>query len=206
MARGEAPTGDGRVDRTVHPWARRADAAVDYARHGWKLLPGAIWDGRHYTRGHHTRVVSDLEPVLPVERATSDLYRVSRWWRTAPWSVLAVTGEKFDVITAPTTVAMAATHTMPWRHNPCPVAVSPSVVRFFVAPGAALRPDLATVPGVEVLPAGSLVPLPPTPVRCGVVTWWVSPSSLGWRLGSSLAVQAALVAVTQWPTTSPSRG
>ncbi|AHH93633.1 hypothetical protein GCM10010174_30230 [Kutzneria viridogrisea] len=168
---------------------RRAhDAACDYAHlAGWRLVPGATWDGARYTRGHAALPATELEPLF--SKPTNNFRRVNAWWNVAPYAVLAPTGEQFDVISAPLVLGVAATRTGPLLRSIAPVSLSPERMRFLVTPGVPLHPEL---PGVELISTGSFTPLPPTRVPGGALTWWISPKWTDWRPGDPLAVQAAL--------------
>jgi hypothetical protein len=167
---------------------RLQQAACDYTHlAGWQIVPGSVWTGSEYTRGHTDRAAGEFEPVFP--RPTRDVRRVHSLWKIAPYSVLTPTGAMFDVVSVPLVLGVAATRTGPFRRSLAPASLSPDRVRFLVLPGHPLAPDL---PGAELCTAGEVVPLPPSPVRGGALTWWVSPVATDWVPGDPLAVQAAL--------------
>jgi hypothetical protein len=167
---------------------RLQEAACDYAHlAGWQIVPGSTWTGAEYTRGHTNRIAGEFEPVFP--RPTRDVRRLHSLWKIAPYSVLTPTGRAFDVISVPLVLGVAATRTAPFRRSIAPASLSPDRIRFLVRPGLPLAPDL---PGVELCAAGECVPLPPSPVRGGALTWWISPVATDWLPGDPLAVQAAL--------------
>jgi hypothetical protein len=167
---------------------RLQQAACDYAHlAGWQIAPGSVWTGSGYTRGHTDRAAGEFEPVFP--RPTRDVRRVHSLWKIAPYSVLTPAGTAFDVVSVPLVLGVAATRTGPFRRSLAPASLSPDRVRFLVLPGFPLAPDL---PGAELCTGGEFVPLPPSPVRGGAVTWWVSPLATDWVPGDPLAVQAAL--------------
>lgn len=160
--------------------------------HGWGVLPGPTCDGLRYTTGHCERPVDGLVPVLPSARTVRNAREVWSWWKLAPYAILARAGEAFDVIAAPTALAIEAS-CHPWFPlDGCPVAMAPDGVRFLVRLGTALRPELGAH-RVSVAEPRRVVPLPPTRVIAGHVTWWVHPEDVGWRLGDPDAVQAALL-------------
>jgi hypothetical protein len=168
-------------------------AACDYVHLArWRVVPGSVWDGSRYTRGHADIPADEFDPVF--SRPSNDFRRVHSWWKIAPYSVLAVTGESFDVISAPLVIGVAATRTAPFRRTIAPASLSPDRIRFLVAPGVPLSPDLK---GTELITGGALVPMPPTRVRDGALTWWVEPKWTDWEPGDSLAVQAALWAAAE---------
>ena len=167
---------------------RLQQAACDYAHlAGWQIVPGSVWNGAQYTRGHTDRIAGEFEPVFP--RPSRDVRRAHSLWKIAPYSVLAPTGRAFDVISVPLVLGVAATRTAPFRRRIAPTSLSPDRIRFLVLPGVPLASDL---PGAELCTDGECVPLPPSPVRDGALTWWISPVATDWLAGDSLAVQAAL--------------
>ena len=171
---------------------RLQTAAMEYVMHGWSVLPGPACDGLRYTAGHCERPVEGLVPVLPSARTVRQPREVWTWWNLAPYGILARAGEAFDVVTAPTALAIEAS-AHPWFPlNGCPVAMAPDGARFLVRPGAKLRPELVAH-RVSVAEPSALLPLPPTRVLAGSVTWWIRPADVGWRLGDPDAVQAALL-------------
>jgi hypothetical protein len=167
---------------------RLQEAACDYAHlAGWQIVPGSVWTGTEYTRGHTDRIAGEFEPVFP--RPTRDVRRVHSLWKIAPYSVLTPTGVAFDVISVPLVLGVAATRTAPFRRSIAPASLSPDRIRFLVRPGVPIASDL---PGAELCTAGECIPLPPSPVRGGALTWWISPVATDWLPGDPLAVQAAL--------------
>ena len=185
------------VARTVHRglgderWERLRAAALEYVVRGWGVLPGPVCDGLRYSAGHCERPVEGLLPVLPPARTLRNAREVWAWWKVAPYGILARAGEAFDVICAPTALAVEASG-HPWFPlNGCPVAMAPDGARFLVRTGAIVRLGLAAV-RVRVAEPGEIVALPPTRVIAGAVTWWVRPEDTGWRLGDPEMVQAVL--------------
>jgi len=171
---------------------RLQTAAMDYVMHRWGVLPGPACDGVRYMKGHSAEPVAGLVPVLPGARTLRNAREVFSWWKLAPYGILARAGESFDVITAPTALAVEASR-HPWFPlNGCPVAMAPDGTRFLVHTGARLRPELAAY-GVELAAPGTVVALPPTRVLAGVVTWWIRPTDTKYQLGDPDAVQAALL-------------
>lgn len=98
------------------------------------------------------------------------------------------------MIEAPAWLAMLATARPEFRRRMCPVSLAPTGARLIVEPGATLRGELAAVRGVAVAEPGVYVPLPPTRVLAGHVTWCVTPAHVAWRLGDGETVQDALLA------------
>lgn len=163
--------------------------------HGWPVAPGPACDGLAYTRGHTRERVPTLEPVLRSSRTVRDVRVVRSWWTLAEYAVLARAGEAFDVIEAPTWLAVMATGRPEFREHLCPVSLTPAGVRVLVEPGAVLRDELADARGVQVTETGTWVPMPPSRMVPGAVSWWIRPEQVAWRLGDAEAVQNALAAV-----------
>lgn len=187
-----------------HPWppARqipsRTDAQpakVQSTEHGWPVAPGPACDGLAYTRGHTRERLLTLEPVLRSSRTARDVRVVRSWWTLAEYTILACAGEAFDVIEAPTWLAVMATGRPEFRERLCPVSLTPAGVRMLVEPGAVLRDDLADVRGVQITEAGSWVPMPPSRMLPGSASWWIRPEQVAWRVGDADSVQHALAAV-----------
>ena len=170
----------------------RGWAAVEYAALGWRVLPGAVWDGTRYIRGHVPTPTGELEPVLPVERASAEPNRVWRWWRRAPYSVLVVVGDPVAAVRVPIAPARRLTAEAGWRG---PIVLAPEGAVCLVRPERWALARLPSLPGVAVLPAGALLPLPPTRIRGGAVTWQVSPSQAGGQPGDPVALLRALRAL-----------
>lgn len=180
--------------------ARLRDAAIDYVAHGWGVIPGSACDGLTYTKGHTREEVGTLGPVLPSSRTLREAHAVWSRWHLAPYGILGRTGEVFDVIEAPTWLAVRATGRAELGHRMGPVSLAPTGARFLVEPGATLRGDLAAVRGVGIAEPGTLVPLPPTRVLHGQLTWWITPEQTRWGLGDSHTVYAALRAALAEPS------
>jgi hypothetical protein len=159
------------------------------------VLPGSVWDGRRYTRGHAPIPTTGLEPVGPSVCGGRNGRLVWSWWGRAPYSVLTRSGQQFDVITAPTCLPIFATGWQQFPGDLCPVLESPRGMRLFIRRGARLHQDLARVRGLELAAPGTLIPLPPTRLPAGLVTWRIPPASVGWTPGNPEAVQEALATV-----------
>jgi hypothetical protein len=174
---------------------RLQEAAVEYVMHGWGVVPGSACDGLAYTKGHTRERMPTFGSAHPSGRTVRSPKTASSWWALAPYGIGARAGEDFDVIECPTWLAVLATGRPEFRGHLCPVSLSPAGVRVLVACGARLRGELASVRGVRVAESGRLVPMPPTRILGGLVTWWTTPSQVNWRIGDPDVVQAAILAV-----------
>jgi hypothetical protein len=135
--------------------------------------------------------------------ASSESSDVDGWWGNAPYSVLLATGGTFDVIDVPSHVGTAALR----RIRTAPVAVNPDGRwMFLVAPGAALRPELARQHDVVLHGRGSWIPAPPTRTPGGRIRWQVHPAEVGWRMPDSRALQQILALPGRRPATFASTG
>ncbi|GAA1768339.1 bifunctional DNA primase/polymerase [Luedemannella helvata] len=166
-------------------------AALRYADHEWPVLPGAFLDRGRYSCGPMCPTVACHPAVNGTPGEVSyERDELEQWWSAAAFSVLFATGTAFDVIEVPAALGAAARDAAP----PGPVAVNPNGHwMFFVAPGDALRPELAKRLDMVLHGSGSWVPAPPTYTPLGRVHWEVSPESVGWRLPWTYAVQHAIV-------------
>lgn len=171
-------------------WAALHEAAFDYASLGeWRILPGTVWNGERYIRGLSDKPAGELEPLWAPSRATRNARKIYAWWSWAPFSILALTGEVFDLLDVPNPLADQALRA--GLAEPTPVSRGPDGMRFVLAPGCALPADLEAL-GVRRVPPDSLVPMPPTPIRGGELTWCVSPDDTRWRWPAADSVFAAL--------------
>jgi hypothetical protein len=168
-------------------------AALSFVEQGWPVVPGPLCDGLRYIGAGSARGVRATAPVVPAEGGSLDVRVVEHWWAERPYTVLAPLGVAFDVLCAPTLLATVATGLPMFRDNLCPVAMSPQGARFFVKPGGVLSPDLAGVRGVEILRRGAFLPLPPSRVVGGSMSWWITPAAAA-GIGDAETVQAALLA------------
>ncbi|WP_025360181.1 bifunctional DNA primase/polymerase [Kutzneria albida] len=169
-------------------------AALDYAAHGWPVVPAAHFDGRRYVCVQVDCEEDGPHPVwrLWQDRASTDPATVSSWYRLFSFAVALATGVVFDVLELPESAAIRvqaalteAGHTTPvavWRERECRL--------FWTRPG--LDPAAVTVPGARVRGAGNWVPAPPTPTRRGAVQWAVSPEQAEWQPVEPAALIAAL--------------
>lgn len=166
-------------------------AALRYADRDWPVLPGAFLDRGRYSCGPMCPTVA-CHPAVEGQPGDARYERdeLEQWWAAAAFSVLFVTGAAFDVIEVPAALGAAALPAAP----PGPVAVNPNGHwMFFVAPGDALRPELASRVDMVLHGAGSWVPAPPTYTPLGRVRWEVAPEAVEWRLPWTYAVQNAIV-------------
>ena len=170
---------------------RLRSGAVNYAGHGWDVLPGAYLVGGRFCCGTGCRTVG-CHPARP---GRGDLVshvpeEVGSWWGQRPFSVLLPTGLTFDVLEVSACPGAAIASASAGG----PVAVTPTGHwMILVQPGSTLRPELAGRTDVVLHGLGSWVPAPPTREPAGRVRWAVSPAQAQWRLPDSYQVQAALV-------------
>ena len=170
---------------------RLRHAALAYARHGWRVVPGARLCGERFSCGPNCRTVG-CHPLLRrwEQFATTDSTMIVAQWRSSPHSVLLATGEAFDVVDVPAHIGAAAGDQVPG-----PVAVTPlGRWMFLVRAGGDLCSELARQYDVVLHGSGSWIPAPPVLMPEGRVRWAVAPHETDWRLPSIGSVQAALVA------------
>ncbi|MDV6014016.1 hypothetical protein [Haloechinothrix sp. LS1_15] len=160
--------------------ARLREAAVDYAAHGWGVIPGAACDGLRYLRGHTGDPAPGLVPVLRGARTLRDPRRVWHWWSLAPYSILARAGEQLTVLYLPVWLATATLTHASDRGPVCPVMLGPHGAALVITPGIA---PPAGIPDLAVAQPGELIPLPPTRTLAGTLTWHIHPNQTGWQPG-----------------------
>lgn len=187
-------------------------AAREYAAAGWPVAPGAWWDDAEsryrcaqpgcVTQGLHP-TVPDVDSVLRrcmvnVGRAAvTDPGLVACRWDRRPFAVLMPTGQVADVLELAPSIAPRVVAASP----PGPVAALPDGrVLLFTEVGTAPDPELVGH-GALHHSHGSWVPLPPSRLATGRVTWLRSPRVAGWRLPAlrdlGVALQAALTTVSR---------
>jgi hypothetical protein len=185
--------------RDRYQQTRLRRAAVRYARHGWEVVPGAVYSAGRYRceSGCPTLAChpdwTDWEPT-----ATTDPEWVAALWAFRPRAVLLATGGVFDVLEVPAFLGAGAARG-PGRG---PVAVTGSGRwMFLVRPAGTLRPELAVRPDVVLHGLGSWVPAPPTWTGGTRVRWLVDPEEVRWELPDAAAVQLKLTRVLPAPRT-----
>ena len=150
---------------------RIGDAALGYAWHGWPIAPGA-----HPTPCQNGGWPVPLAAALPYQgpMSTND---VARCWHHHPHAVLLATGLSIDVLAVRAPLASQLLHTL-GEHGP--VAELPDGQWLvFVEAGQPPEPPPGHTGRYHGL--GSWVPLPPTRLGHGHLTWHVDPASTGWR-------------------------
>ncbi len=173
---------------------RLRHAAVQFAVHGWPIIPGASLVGGRFTCGPGCRTVGchpgfahdpGARPAAP-GRTLRDPRLVATAWRRTPHAILLATGVAFDVVEAPAWLAVGAGRRTP----PGPVALTPTGRwMFLVRPGTVLRAELAGRPDVVLHGEGSWIPAPPTRTPQGRVRWVTSPDEVDWALPSASVLQ-----------------
>lgn len=177
---------------------RLSHAALSYARHGWDVMPGAVFTGERYRCDDPGCPTVGCHPALErwEDAASHDTRLVAAWWRRTLYTVLLPTGRTFDVLEVPAHLGALATRGPAREEILGPVAITASGRwMLFVRPGQPLRPELEEHLGVVLHGERSWVPAPPTGQPGARVRWEVSPTEVDWRLPHSYAVQRELVDV-----------
>jgi hypothetical protein len=192
--------------------AKLVGAAREYAAAGWPVAPGAWWDAAEsryrcaqpgcVTQGLHP-TVPDIDSVLRRcmvsvgHAAVTDPGLVACRWGRRPFAVLMPTGQVADVLELAPSIAPRVVAASP----PGPVATLPDGrVLLFTEVGTAPDPELVG-PAALHHSQGSWVPLPPSRLATGRVTWLRSPRVAGWQLPNlrdlRVALHAALSTVSR---------
>jgi hypothetical protein len=150
---------------------RIGDAALGYAWHGWPIAPGA-----YPTPCRRGGWPVPLAAALPYHgpMSTND---VARCWHHHPHPILLATGGSIDVLTVRAPLASQLLDTL-GEHGP--IAKLPDGQwLLFVEAGQPPEP----LPGhpMRYHGPGGWVPLPPTHLEQGQLTWHIDPASSGWR-------------------------
>ena len=66
-------------NRDIKP--REASAAIQYAEHGWPILPGSAWSSDRYVNPRTARATRGLRPLVARKLASADISTVTRWWK-----------------------------------------------------------------------------------------------------------------------------
>lgn len=165
---------------------RLRQAALTFAAHGWRVIPGACLATDRFDCGRPGCPTMTCHPALEhwEQAACRNSDRIAGWWRYAPHSVLLPTGDAFDVLEVPAPLGVLVAASSRW-HGPArgPVAATPAGRwMFLIQPGQPLPPELARRSDVVRHTHGSWVPAPPTRLADGPVRWIVSPQETAWRL------------------------
>lgn len=189
------------VDRSVrvlHPipglaWTETREAAVEFAKHGWPVLPGTYQLAKH-AGWLGKRDAVGLEPVAGFWQlsAIADPTIAVEVWTQRPYSVLLACGSAVDVLEVPTAHGESAQSALEALGCLGPIAVTPfGTWLLLVRCGGDLKTELAD--RMRLHGPGCWVPLPPTS-RSGVpYRWRVTPAMTGWALPDLAAVQGALI-------------
>ncbi|WP_234392919.1 MULTISPECIES: bifunctional DNA primase/polymerase [Actinomycetes] len=175
-------------DRGVGLRALRS-AAERYAARGWPVLPGPVCDGLTAWHPLTCAPLGSREPTVPSSEATVDRRVIAQWWSGQRQAILALVGPRFAVLRTPVSIGEQVLAAFDGGRPLGPVALWPHGAWFFVEPGFRVNDGLALAPGVEVVPPGDVVCLPPSRVVSGVVRWRVSPMERD-ALGDSTAILA----------------
>ncbi|MCT2582503.1 bifunctional DNA primase/polymerase [Actinophytocola sp. S1-96] len=169
--------------------------AIGLAWRGWPVLPGTYPAGSHWA-GRELPEHTGPHPVHDdwQARVGTEPEQVASWWSGRPYSVLLATGVTFDAIEVPGDLGRGAARELRTVGLPVPIIATPDDRwTFLVTTGRPLARTLADHPDVVLHADGDYVPLPPTPVRHGVVHWRVNPEVCGWQIPASSTVQDALL-------------
>jgi hypothetical protein len=193
-------TDDGGGLRVLHPypgmaWTEVRAAAVDFAEHGWSVLPGTFTlDGHDGWLGKKSGSVG-MEPISDswTTEATTDTDTVLDMWTRRPYSILLLCGNGVDVLQVPETYVQRGIDQLRRSQQLGPIASTPfGTSLLFVKAGTFIKPEVATEFHGRLLGSGSWVALPPTTHGPLPYRWRISPASVNWVLPSGSGVQQAI--------------
>ena len=191
---------------------RLAAAAHDYAAAGWPVAPGAWWDpsDERYRCAQPDCVTHGLHPTVPdpagsiarrcqvtvTQACTRDLEAVADHWSQHPYSVLLPTGDSADAVefrpaTARRVQAVLAAYE---QLGPTATFADGRVLLLVAVAGpldAGADAELSRA-GALHHSGGSWVPLPPSRLAAGPISWTRSPHATHWRLPTLRSVVGAL--------------
>ncbi|HSV66171.1 MAG TPA: bifunctional DNA primase/polymerase [Mycobacteriales bacterium] len=172
-------------------------AAMEYGEHGWRVTPAhyPYAPGRHRRRpaaqdgllrcacGLAGCPTTGRHPLSPdwlreasTDRAAIDVW----WWGPRPWNIAVVTGELFDVWTAPAEVAGRAASLLGNAGRALgPVAYSPDGRWLFCTEPALGRQPPPVPPPLGHLGQGDYLLAPPSTVGTDRMRWWQPPFGPG---------------------------
>ncbi|MGH3948190.1 MAG: bifunctional DNA primase/polymerase [Pseudonocardiaceae bacterium] len=160
--------------------------AIGLASRGWPVLPGTYPSGTEWSGP--VPVHSDWQETVG---ATPD--QVASWWTGNPYSLLVATGSVVDAVEVDAELGQRAAGLLRASDRPAPIVAMPNGKWVFLtSAGKEIPAELAARPGVRWHGHGSVVALPPTPFRHGVVHWRVKPETWGWQLPHAGAVHGVL--------------
>jgi hypothetical protein len=184
------------------PQPRLVAAAQAYVGAGWPVAPGAWWDqtlGRyvctqpnctrdalHPTLAEATGSATTRCQVSATQAATRDIAAVAARWGRWPYTVLLATGYVADVVEFHESIARPVLAVLAEYEQLGPVATVPDGrVLLFTSVASPADAELVS----ELVAAGALhhgrgswVPLPPSRIAAGVVTWSEPPGASEWGL------------------------
>ena len=152
---------------------RLREAAVDYTRTGWPVLPVEIPTADRLICG----------------RSPRDATTAEEWWSDKIYGIACYTGEVFDALEMPTQLGEQVLPMLS-QHGPPAVIEVPLTGNwmFLVTAGSPRIADLPAASGVRLHGKGRWVLLPPTPVIGGAVAWIGQPKG---RFPHSMTAQWA---------------
>lgn len=171
--------------------------AIEYAEHGWSVLPGSKWNGHRWMHTERFATTDGLRPTMARNYATSDPATVAQWWtRTGPGipSILLRTDATLGAVHVSAPLATQVLRTNAFRDASGPVIFRPDrqCAYFLVCPDETVVVPEDAPPGAVVpLARGELIAAPPTVTGAGNVTWWHPPQKCDWQPMTARALSAA---------------
>ena len=156
------------------------EAALEYARLGWPVIPGAVWHEGRFVDPNDGQPTASVT-LRPVGSATTDPELIRSWWSESGLhvpTVLGVVGHGLGVVSVYESLVDCIVDHQWFATRPTPVLGIPGMplAYFLVRPPV---PLMLARDEVRVLADGTTLPLPPAALGDTAATWLVSPADTG---------------------------
>lgn len=156
------------------------ELALEYARLGWPVIPGAVWHEGRFVDPNNGRSAESIA-LRPIASATTEPALIKSWWpESGPHvpTVLGVVGHGLGVVSVYESLVDQIVDHRWFVARPTPVLGIPGMplAYFIVRPPV---PLMLALDDVRVLADGTTLPLPPATLGHTAATWLVSPTDTG---------------------------
>ncbi len=154
-------------------------AALDYAAHGWPVVPGRL------------NKDSRLEPIGRA-RPTTKVSTINRWWQSSNYPILLKVGIFFEAIEVQSAWITKISTLLTRAHESTPIlTIEENRSLVFCKSPIEVRSDIQNHSEVVVQPKDSYIMAPPSVVRG--IYWAIGPSECDWHLADSYITQLAIL-------------